>query len=129
MTHKGQGWLILIEGMMDTELCSSVLEAGLLKTLKDLEINPYNIIFQQDSNLEHKSHRAQQWFSDHRFNTLPWLPNYRKQNIIENAWFELEKVLQEECRNLPEELLDNLYDNILHCLIALQVVKGQWTKS
>ncbi|KAE9397463.1 hypothetical protein BT96DRAFT_823364, partial [Gymnopus androsaceus JB14] len=104
------------------------------------------IIFQQDNNLKHKSHHAQQWFSDHRFNTLPWLPNYPKQNIIENAWFELEKVvskhkhhltnttelwevLQEECRNLPEELLDNLYDNILHCLIALHVVKGQWTKS
>ncbi|KAE9400154.1 hypothetical protein BT96DRAFT_819659 [Gymnopus androsaceus JB14] len=69
-----------------------------------------------------------QWLSDQGFDLLPWPPNSPDQNLIENAWFELEKrvncrarrpnnkaalweALQEEWRNLPAELLDNLYDS------------------
>ena len=59
MTHKGWGRLILVEGRMDAELYCSVLEAGLLKTLEDLEINRSDIIFQQDNDPKHTSRCAQ----------------------------------------------------------------------
>ncbi|KAE9390871.1 hypothetical protein BT96DRAFT_832808, partial [Gymnopus androsaceus JB14] len=161
MTSAGWGWLVLIEGTMDAELYCSVLEEGLLTTLDDLKINCSDIIFQQDNDpnisktcslettqvllMKHKSRRAMQWLSNQGFDLLPWPPNSPDQNLIENAWFELEKrvncrarcpnnkaalweALQEEWRNLPAELLDNLYDSARRRLVTLQASKGQWTK-
>lgn len=145
ITSHGFGQLVLVEGGMNAEKFCLVLEEGLLSTLEDQNLHPSDYYFQQDTNPRHTSKHAKKWFEEHGIDFLPWPPNSPDQNIIEHAWYELEKavnhhtphptnttqlftVLQWTWEHLLQELLDSLYGSAHHRLLALRAQKGHHTR-
>lgn len=62
ITAQGLGQICCIEGNMDAKLYVKILNDNVLGTLKDLGINK-EVYFQQDNDLKHTSHLAQNWFT------------------------------------------------------------------
>jgi hypothetical protein len=56
---QGLGQICHIEGNIDTKLYVEILNDNVLGTLNDLEINKKEVYFQQDNELKHTSHLAQ----------------------------------------------------------------------
>jgi hypothetical protein len=65
MLWEGPGFVCKIDGRMDRELYTQILDEDLQPSLEYYGKDPANIIFQQDNDPKHKSKKASQWFSNH----------------------------------------------------------------
>ena len=70
MTTQGPGYLYKIDGRMDAELYTSILQDELLDTVEFYGLDREEVIFQQDNHPKYTSKKASKWFRDNDINVL-----------------------------------------------------------
>ena len=82
-----------IEGGLDAQLYTEILEECLLGTLSDYSFNRSNLVFQQDNHPKHTSKLAQKWFKDNKIELLSWPKQSPDFNPFEHLWVQLKRRL------------------------------------
>src|SRR5882724_11598566 len=65
MLWEGVWYTCKIDGRMDAELYTKILQDELQDSIAYYDKDPSRVIFQQDNDPKHKSHKARNWFEDH----------------------------------------------------------------
>jgi hypothetical protein len=141
VTPYGLGRLVRIEGNMDRFLYRDILEEDFLGSMDDLNLDPRDYYFQQDSDPKHTAGVVTTWFQENSIDVLPWAPSSPDMNIIEHVWDRLDHMvraryplptneeqlwvaLQEEWANMDEEFIAHLYESMARRVRALYKAKG-----
>jgi hypothetical protein len=145
MLWEGVGYGCKIDGRMDAELYTQILEDELQQTLEHYGKEVTDIIFQQDNDPKHKSKRATKWFEDHEYLVMMWPAQSADLNPIEHLWVYLKKKLNEypeppkeilklweraeaEWNKIPVEVCQNLIESMPRRMEAVIKAKGGNTK-
>jgi len=72
MMASGVGFMCKIKGNMDANLYVQILDDELLQFLEHHDLDPHNVIFQQDNDRKYKSKRAERRFLEHRMEVMEW---------------------------------------------------------
>jgi transposase len=95
MTAKGVGYGCRIDGRMNADIYTSILNDFLLPTIKYYKLNKRTAIFQQDNDSKHSSQTARKWLETNKINILAWPPQSPDLNPMEHLWQHLKKKLGE----------------------------------
>ena len=145
MTYQGVGFACRIDGGMDAELYTNILNDELQQTVEYFGIEVNNIIFQHDNDPKHTSRRAQKWLEEHHITTLKWPAQSPDLNPIEHLWDYLKRKLAEyneppqgmielwerveaEWEKIPQDICTKLIDTMPKRIKAVIKAKGGYTK-
>ena len=145
MTPQGVGYMCKIDGRMDAELYTNILQDDLLATVEFYGLERDVFIFQQDNDPKHTSWRARKWFQDNGINVLKGPAQSPDLNPIEHLWFHLKRQLatyeappagihelwewvQVEWERIPKEVCGNLIESMPRRITAVIKAKGGNTR-
>jgi transposase len=145
MLWDGVGFACKIDGRMDRELYTKILEDELQESLAYYQKNPSSIIFQQDNDPKHKSKMAITWLKDHGFQVLSWPAQSPDLNPIEHLWTHLKRRVadyeeppkgilelwdrvQEEWDKIGPEVCQNLIESMPRRIEDVLRAKGGYTE-
>jgi transposase len=145
MTPHGVGHMCKIDGRMDAELYTSILQDEFLATEEFYGLDRAKLIFQQDNDPKHTSKKAAKWFQQNKVNVLKWPAQSPDLNPIEHLWqhlkwqlnayevppagvHELWERVQVEWERIPKEVCGNLIESMPRRIQAVIKAKGGQTK-
>jgi transposase len=145
MLWEGVGYGCKIDGRMDAELYTQILEEDLQQSLEEYGKKVTDIIFQQDNDPKHKSRMATNWFQDHKYTVMDWPAQSPDLNPIEHLWVHLKKKLAEypeppkgilelweraeaEWNKIDKEVCQKLIESMPRRIEAVLKAKGGYTK-
>jgi transposase len=145
MLWEGIGYACRIEGKMDADLYTQIMEDELQNSLEFHGKEVDDIIFQQDNDPKHTSKLARKWFEDHGINVMKWPAQSPDLNPIEHLWGHLKRRLadypeppkgilelwertQEEWEKIDKEVCQNLIESMPRRIEAVLKAKGGYTK-
>ena len=145
MMWEGTGYAVKIDGRMDADLYTKILDDDLQASLDFYGKTPRNIIFQQDGDPKHCSTLAQTWFENHNIKVLPWPAQSPDLNPIEHLWdhlkrrlgeydvepkgiLELWERIEKEWDKIPASVCQNLIESMPRRVQAVLKAKGGHTK-
>jgi len=145
MTPQGVGHMCKIDGRMDAELYTTILQDEFLATVEYYGLDRANLIFQQDNDPKHTSKKASQWFQQNNINVLKWPAQSPDLNPIEHLWQHLKRQLnayevppagvhelwervEKEWEKIPKEVCRNLIESMPRRIEAVIKAKGAQTK-
>ena len=133
-----------IEGRIDQYMYGEILEQELIHTLHAYNLDPANLIFQQDNDSKHTSKSVRRWLISQEFILLKWLAQSSDLNPIKHLWATLKHQLNQYERHskgmlelwehvedcwasiIPNEC-KNLYRSMPKRIAAVIAAKGRWT--
>ena len=145
MAWHGVGYACKIDGRMDADLYTQILEDELQASIEYSDKSHQDIIFQQDGDPKHHSGKATKWFKDHNITVLAWPAQSPDMNPIEHLWDHLKKKLKEydhppggvlelweraekEWEKITPEVCQNLIQSMPRRVAAVVKAKGSYTK-
>jgi len=145
MMWEGVGYGCKIDGKMDGELYTKILQDELQESLALYGKDPLAVIFQQDNDPKHNSGMARTWLKDHGFTVLQWPAQSPDLNPIEHLWDHLKRKLGEyerapggilelwervkvEWDKIEPEVCQNLIESMPRRVAAVVKAKGGHTK-
>ena len=145
MLWDGVGYACKIDGRMDGDLYTRILDEDLQESIKFYGKTQDDIIFQQDNDPKHKCKKASKWFQDHDMNVMTWPAQSPDLNPIEHLWEHLKRKLgsyeeepkgmlelwdrvQVEWNRIEPEVCQNLIESMPRCIEAVIKAKGGYTK-
>ena len=145
MLWEGVGFGCKIDGKMDAELYTQILEDELQQSLEYYGKSVADIIFQQDNDPKHKSKIAMKWFEDHGYIVMVWPAQSPDLNPIEHLWrmlkmkiaeypeppkgmLELWERAEAEWNKIEKEACQNLIESMPRRVEAVIKAKGGYTK-
>jgi len=145
MTAKGIGFACRIDGHMNAEGYTEILDNYLLPTIKYYKLDVGQIIFQHDNDPKHTSHAASKWLQDNEIETLDWPPQSPDLSPIEHLWRYLKKKLDEyetepsgilelweriekEWDKIPQDVCIKLIESMPGRIAAVLKARGGYTK-
>ena len=145
MFWDGVGYACKIDGRMDGELYTKILQDEFQESLAYYGKDPSSVIFQQDNDPKHTSKMASTWLKDHGFQVLSWPAQSPDLNPIEHLWTHLKKRVadyevppkgildlwdrvQEEWDQIGPEVCQNLIESMPRRIEAVLKAKGGYTK-
>ena len=145
MLWEGVGYACKIDGKMDGELYTKILEEDLQASLKDFGKSAGDVIFQQDNDPKHTSKKAQTWFKDNGFKVLSWPAQSPDLNPIEHLWNHLKRRLagyetapsgmlelwervEKDWYKIGAEVCQNLIESMPRRVAAVLKANGGYTK-
>jgi hypothetical protein len=145
MLWDGVGYACKIDGRMDGELYTKILQDELQGSLMYYGKDPSSIIFQQDNDPKHKSKMARTWLEDHGFQVLSWPSQSPDLNPIEHLWTHLKRRVadhsvspkgilelwdrvQEEWDKIGPEVCQNLIESMPRRIQDVLRAKGGYTR-
>jgi hypothetical protein len=145
MLWDGPGYACKIDGRMDGDLYTKILEEDLQASLGYYGISVGDVIFQQDNDSKHTCKKAQTWFEDHDLNVLLWPAQSPDLNPIEHLWdhvkrklseheiapkgiLELWERIEKEWNKIDAEVCQNLIESMPRRVAAVLKAKGGYTK-
>jgi transposase len=145
MLWDGVGYATRIEGRMDAELYTSILEDELQQSVEYYDKSPTDMVFQQDNDPKHRSTRATKWLGESGFTIMKWPAQSPDLSPIEHLWSYLKRRLdeyeippssqnelwqrcEEEWEKIPKEVCQNLIESMPRRVAAVLRAKGGHTK-
>src|SRR5436305_6088250 len=145
MLWEGVGFGCKIDGKLDKELYTKILQDELQESLAFYGKDPSSIIFQQDNDPKHKSGMATNYLEDQKITVLSWPAQSPDLNPIEHLWAHLKKKLgeyerapggilelwervQEEWDKIEPQVCQNLIESMPRRVAALVEAKGGYIK-
>jgi transposase len=145
MTAKGIGYMTKIEGNMNADLYCQILHDELMDSLDYYNLNPADVIFQQDNNLKHTSKLAKACTAELSLQILEWPAQSPDLNPIEHLWehlkcqlnawltrpsgmLELWERVKKEWEAIDKKVILDLIDSMPSWVEAVQKAKGGPTK-
>jgi transposase len=114
ITWEGTGFMCKIIGNLNAELYVGILRDELMQTIDYYELDPHQIIFQQDNDSKHTSKLAKDFFEESKIAVMDWPAQSPDLNPIENIWALMKKKIGKHGRP-PSGILE-----------LWEIVQKQW---
>jgi len=145
MGWNGVGQLAEVEGRMNADQYVDILKNHLLPSMEESGISLEDLIFQQDNDPKHTSHKAKTFMEDNDISVLDWPPQSPDINPIEHLWehiktklhqyptqakgvWEIWERVVEVWNGIKPEVCQNLIESMPRRLEAVIKAKGGNTK-
>lgn len=145
MMAQGIGYACHIDGKMNAEGYTNILNENLMNSLLHYGLNADDIIFQQDNDPKHTSRRAIEWLRNHNIRTLEWPAQSPDLNPIEHLWqhlkqqlakyetdptsiFNLRQRIETEWSKISPKICCNLVESMPRRIAEVLKAKGGYTK-
>jgi len=145
MTAKGVGYMCRVDGNMDAQLYTNILNDELLGTLDYYHLDQSDIVFQHDNDSKHTSRMATNWLKENGIEVLDWPPQSPDLNPIEHLWWHLKRRLagyedaptsmhelwtrvEMEWEAIPTDVCVGLIESMPRRVAAVLRARGSYTK-